>query len=693
MTENKSKNFLFEIYVENIPARFIISALNQAETLAADFLKANNLPFESIKTCGTYRRLVVYVEKIPQKTQERTEIFYGPPSRLLKDENGNFTKQAAGFASSFGASPDKLKTAVLEKKGEVLCFEKKINPVSAVKILSEMCVHIIKNLQFPKNMVWEESRLRFARPIRNLLAVYGSSPVVFKIAGVKSSKVTYGLSSLGSKKISVKTADSYFKSLEKAQVIVSDAERKEKIVKDLKNAGAAMKLSVDIDERLLEENAYLTEYPSCVPVKYPNEFLSLPREFISLVMKKQLKFFPCFKGRDTAPFFIGIRDGLSKGNRNVEEGFLSVFEARCRDAMFFYHNDLKTPPSLLEDKISRIVFQENLGTMSEKKERVRRNLIWLCEKTGLRSENVTKAADFAYLDLATNVVREFPELQGIMSGYYGPSWGLNEKSSLILKEFYLPAFAEDDIPSSREACLLSLAARMDTLAGDFALGLIPTGSQDPHGLRRAAYGAVRIIAQTGLDINLKEAFSFSVSCLPFKTQKSQEELWAQMGDFFWQRFENFSAEKFPSRELDAVKEIFLKDGSIVKAGMRAEAIKELRGSADFLTVAALYKRLKNILKSRKDFAEIHPELFEKEQERKLYETLNQLKEKVSSFCAEGNFSQALKSTEILKNPLEEFFKEVMVMCENQPIRENRLSLLSFAHRLFEELADISKLTQ
>ncbi len=693
MTENRNKNFIFEIYVENIPARFIISALNQTKELAAAFLKSRNLPHGEISAFGTYRRLALFIEKIPEKTAERSEIFYGPPARLLKDEKGEYTRQASGFASSIGVPCEKLKTAVLEKKGEVLCYERKLPPLSASKILSEMCVHIVKNLQFPKNMVWEESKLKFARPIRNFVAIYGSTPVAFRLAGVKSGKMTYGLAALGSKKISIKTADSYLKSLEKAQVIARDEDRKQKIVKDLRNAGSAMRLSVDLDEALIEENSYLTEYPSCVPVKYSNEFLSLPHELLSLVMKKQLKFFPCYKNSQPAPFFIGVRDGLSKGNKNVEEGFLSVFEARCRDAIFFYENDLKTPASVLEDKISRIMFQEKLGTMKEKKERVKAISLWIAEKTAGKSADLQDASSFAYLDLASNVVREFPELQGIMSGYYGKTWGISESASAALRDFYKPSFSNDSLPSTVEGCILSLAARIDTLAGDFAAGVNPTGSQDPHGLRRAAYGAIRIMSETAIKFNLREAVFYAWSLYKdVSGLKKDEECWLKIADFFWQRLENYSSDKFFPSALPAVKEIFYREGDLLRAMARAAAVNEISSSSEISVLASLHKRVNNILKDKRMSGPIRKELFEKEEEGNLAEAVEKVSADVAAALEKDDFKSAMNSLASLKNPLENFFASVMVMCDNAQTRENRISLLFAVRNIFSDIADLSQLS-
>lgn len=691
--ENKSKSFVFEIYVENIPARFITSAVNQIKDLAAIFLKSRNLPHGEISTFATCRRLVLFIEKIPPKTAERSEIFYGPPARLLKDEKGEYTKQASGFACSIGVPCEKLKTTVLEKKGEVLCYERKLPPLSASKILSQMCVHIVKNLQFPKSMIWEESKLKFARPIRNFTAIYGSTALVFRLAGVKSGKTTWGLACLGSKKISIKTADSYLKSLEKAQVIVADQDRKQKIVKDLKNVAATMRLSVDLDEALIEENSYLTEYPSCVPVKYSNEFLFLPQELLSLVMKKQLKFFPCYKNSQPAAFFIGVRDGLSKGNKNVEEGFLSVFEARCRDAIFFYENDLKMPAEVMEDRISKIMFQEKLGTMKDKKDRVKSIAVWIAKKTGYKSADLLQAASFAYLDLASNVVREFPELQGIMSGYYSKTWGISEVASIALKDFYKPSFSNDNLPSNTEGAIISLAARIDTLAGNFAVGINATGSQDPHGLRRAAYGAIRIMAEMEIKINLREAFFYAWSLYnSFTGLKMDEECWLKVADFFWQRLENYNCEKFPPFAMPAVKEIFFREGDLFRAMARTRAVKEISSSNEISVLALLHKRVNNILKDKKISGPIRKELFEKEQERDLFSAVEKISADVSAAIEKNDFKSAVSYLTKLKSPLENFFADVMVMCDDQQIRENRFAILFAVKKIFGDIADLSQLS-
>ncbi|PIS46645.1 MAG: glycine--tRNA ligase subunit beta, partial [Elusimicrobia bacterium CG08_land_8_20_14_0_20_51_18] len=643
-------DLLFEIGVENIPARFITSACAQMEKTAGELLEKNNLSYSSVKAYGTYKRLILFVGNVPPKVPERLERFFGPPARLLKNEKGEYTPQAKGFAGSHGVTPDRLSVAVLEKKGETLCFEKKVSAQSSERLFPAILSEIAASLQFPKNMVWEESRFRFARPIRNLVAVYGRKNIKVKIAGIKSSKTTAGSISRGSGKITVKTAGDYFKILEKNHILAMDSSRKDALLKELGRASSRLGLKIEKDEDLVEENVYLTECPVCVVVKFPNEFLELPQELLRLVMKKQLKFFPCFDSKGAMqPYFVGIRDGVSKGQKNVEEGFLSVFEARCRDALFFYRNDLSIKPEELLEKIKAIAFQEKLGSMKDKALRVAMVLEYLSEKLGVRNAELSKAGEYLYLDLASSVVGEFPELQGVMSHYYSKNWGFtDEKTRKALGEFYFPLSSRSELPSGAEGALLSLAGKADTLAGDFALGLIPTGSQDPHGLRRQAYGLVRIIFERGPALDIRELLSVACDNLPNEAKKLKEPaiITGELMEFIWQRAEVYFSEKgFAQDALSSVKDIFMREGSLAFAHKRLEALKGISGSEDFKVLVALHKRAKNILKSRKDFPRPDAGLFEKESERALAGKIEELKGKNASLLAARNYTAALKEIE------------------------------------------------
>ncbi|OGR44789.1 MAG: glycine--tRNA ligase subunit beta [Elusimicrobia bacterium GWA2_61_42] len=688
------RDALLEVRIENIPARFVTSAEEQLKKYAAELLAEANLPCEGIEACGTYKRLVLYISGVPSKTEERTQKAYGPAARLLRDAAGNFTPQAAGFARARGTTPDKLGVETVPNKGEVLVFESKVPGRPAVKALAELFPKAVARLQFPKNMVWEASRFRFARPIRSLLALYGDKPVAFSVAGVKSGRVTVGLSAKGSRPLKIASAEKYFKALEHANVIVKDADRLEALRREIERLSKRMKLEVEADPELLSENLYLVEYPVCVVDGYSQDFLKLPPELVHLVMKKQLKFFTVANAAGTLqPYFVGIRDGVSKGQRNVEEGFKNVLEARFRDAIFFYTRDLAVPLSDFKDKLGAVTFQAKLGTMADKTARVEKLAAWLCGNCGaaVNKEEVAAAAAHVYSDLTTNLVREFTELQGVMGYYYAKNSGMSERASRAVGEFYWPVSAKSPLPSSKEGALVSLAGKLDTLASDFALGLIPSGSEDPHGLRRQALGLVRIILENGLTINLKEAVSAAFAGLPPAAASRAVE---PLLDFIWQRAEAvFTEAGYRFDEAKAVRDFFLAGGDLLDCRDRVRDINALRGNPDFAGIAMAFKRAKNILRQAKLPLSGTPDenSFKQDEERALYGGIKALSGRLAAHVAGRDYAKGLSELLSIKSSLDNFFEKVMVMAEDPKVRDNRLNLIKSLVNLFEGIADLSQL--
>jgi len=688
-------NLIFEIGIENIPARFITLACEQMKEIASELLKEKKLSYTYINTFGTYNRLVLYVEGIPAKISEREEKFYGPPLSLLKNEKNEYTPQAIGFAKAHNISPDKLIAEEVSGKGMLLCAIKKIPSIPSDKILSEVLLEILKRLQFPKNMIWEETKFRFARPIRNLVAVFGKKRIPLKVAGVTSSKITTGSILRNSKKININSADDYFKNLEKNHIIVRDDKRKEFLIKELDKLSSRTGIKIDKDEDLILENVYLTEYPVCVFVKFPKEFLELPLELLLLVMKKQLKFFPCYNDRgELQPYFVGIRDGISKGQRQVEEGFLNVFEARCRDALFFYKNDLNLQRDELIEKIKQISFQEKLGSVFDKANRVRRNLEFIVKHIKYeKADSIIKTSENIYLDLATNIVREFPELQGIISYYYAKNWGIEDiEMRKALGEIYYPISSKGKLPSNLGGILLSISEKIDTITGDFLIGIIPTGSQDPHALRRQGYGIVKMILENNLNINIKEFIKNAISNFQFSENSTEKKL-NEIMDFIFQRAETYFSENNGTRLdiINSVKDVFIHEGSLLLVKKRISALAQIIESENFSVLNILYKRAKNILRNQNFFGSIDENLFEKEEEKILYREIITLKEKKRNFIEKNDFLLAFREMETLKQPLENFFTNVMVIVEDEKIKNNRLLLLNEIYNLFSDLSDISKI--
>ncbi len=696
------REVLLEIRIENIPARFVTSAEEQFVRFASEALKEAGLPYESIAAYGTYKRLVLHVSGVPAKTEEKAQKHYGPSAKMLRGPDGNFTPQAAGFARARGVTPDKLGVETVPNKGEVLVLETRIPGRAAGKALAEIFPAVIARLQFPKNMVWEKTRFRFARPIRSLLALHGEKTISFSVAGVKSGRVTAGLSAKGSKPLRIASAEKYFKALEHAGVMVKDAERLAALRRELAAVSRRMKLEVEVDEELLNENLYLVEYPVCVVSSYSQDFLKLPPELVHLVMKKQLKFFTVAdaKGR-LQPWFVGIRDGVSRGQRNVEDGFRNVLEARFRDAIFFYTRDLAVPLADFNARLGSVSFQRGLGSMADKTARVEKLASLLADRCGadFSPDDVAAAAKHAYSDLVSGLVGEFPELQGTMGGYYAANAGLRETAARAVGEFYWPLSAKSPIPSSVEGGLASLAGKLDTLAADFYTGRIPTGSADPHGLRRQALGVVRIVLENGLRLNLHRAAQAALE--PFWELLPEKRAGDPAGheallDFIWQRAETvFAEEGLRFDEIKAVREFFMscEGGDLLDCRARIKDINSLRANPDFSGIAAAFKRAKNILRQSKDLLSGSPDegALEKDEERALYGEIKAMGGRLREHVAARDYARGLSELLAIKPSLDNFFDKVLVMVEDPKVRGNRLNLIKSLVDMVSGVADLSQL--
>ncbi|MEF3280133.1 MAG: glycine--tRNA ligase subunit beta [Elusimicrobiota bacterium] len=691
----KKSNVLFELTVENIPARFVISAKKQLKENIFKLLKDWRLEFGEINVYATYRRLVVFIKDVARETPKIIEKVYGPPAKILKDGNGNYTAAAIGFANKVGVKTEELKVENVDKKGEVICAYKTIPSKDAIKILSSVFSEAVKMLDFPKNMIWEDTKFVFARPIRNIVALYGSKTIPVDIAGVKSSRSTYAAYFYGFKKIHIKHADEYMKLLEKNYLIINDTKRKETILKIIDGVETAMKATIKKDEDLIDENLYLCEYPSGVVVKFPSEFLKLPKELLVLVMKKQLKFFSCEdKKGNILPFFLGIRDGISRGHRNVEEGYLNVFKARCADAVFFYETDLKSDLRVFEEKLKNLMFQKELGTMYEKGERVKKVVGYLMNKLNLNKRELLESASYIYYDLVSNVVGEFTELEGIMNYYYAPKYGIkDEEIRRAISEIYMPTGFETPIPENIYGSVLAISHKIDTLVGNFILGIIPVSGNDPYALRRTANGIFRIINENNISLNLHNLIEFSYNTYgdEIKKKKKLETLKAELLEFIYQRIENFCLSKQITQDvINSVKNVFISEGDIIKSLKRIEILSTMKSKGEFEVIALLYKRLKNIIKDFKG-EDLDISLFEKEEEKRIYEISQKLKPLIKDLCNKGEYLNAIGELMKISSELEDFFKNVMVMSENEKIKENRLSLLKKIYNLFLDVADISQI--
>ena len=691
-------NAFLEIGVEHLPARFMAPALKQLKTLTAQILEEKRLTYKSVDSFGTYRRLVVLVEDLAEKSLDVQKEVKGPPAKLLKDANGNFTPQSAGFAQKNGLNPEKL-TVKETEKGPFIYAVVKIKGEKTVKLLPEIFTRIVTGLEFAKNMIWEESGLRYGRPIRSLIGLYGHKVIKFTVAGVTSDRNTYPLSSFGRKPIKVEQADkTYYADLLRAQpqpILVLPEERKEALIKTVTNEAAVRGYHADLDPELIEETVWCTEHPVAVGGDFELKFLTLPKELVTTVLKKQIKMFPVTNSKgELQPYFIAVRDGISVNQNEVRDGFKKVMSARLADAVFFFDNDKKAGLNAFKDKLKNVLFLEGLGSMFEKSARTQQLADWLCEKLGKNQlkNTVDYAASHAYADLASHVVYEFPELQGYMGGQYAALEG-RQDAAKALEEFYFPLTSASPLPSTEEGNIVSLAGKIDTLVGNFLIGQIPTGSEDPFALRRQAFGAVRMLLEKGMQISLKELVEKSASLYPAGTvDKGLKEL----PNFLFQRLALVLEQRgHNAATLNAVSNWY--ELPFTQAEALVSALETVKTSAEFAAVLESAKRVCNILKKAGNVTEaVDEKLFELPAERALYDKIHEVDSSlgcaVNTAKTKEEYLNVLKTYGAFKEPLENFFKDVMVNDENPAVRQNRLALLARVRRyLTQTVADITNL--
>ena len=692
------KDFLLEIGVEPLPARFIPGALHQLKRNAEHALQHSRLAARSVRTLGTYRRLALVIEGLVEKSEPLTQEALGPKLAAATDAEGKWTQAALGFAKSQGVAPEDLKI-VDSPKGQVVSAKKTLPGEAAEKILLRLIPELIGSLEFPKTMVWNETKTRFGRPIRGLLALWGTKPLNVRVAGIKSSRAVIGLSALGSKPVKIASPLKYEAALKNACILVDPAERRASLEKVLDTAVKKLDLKVDKDPALLEETVYLTEHPVAVHGQFDERFLKVPPELISLAMKKQLKFFPVLDKRGkVSQHFVGIRDGISEGQKEVQEGFERVLVARLTDALFFFEKDLKTT---LEDKRARlkdVAFLHGFGSVLDRSERTSRLAALIAHDLNAMGipcdeETARKAGALAYADLTSEVVREFPELQATIGGTYAEAAG-DAKLGAALRGFYRPAGATDALPDTLEGCVTALAGKLDTLVANFAAGNIPSGSEDPFALRRQAAGAVRIILDKRLPLDLGSLIERAIEKLA--TQQTAQPLDAaalrrNLEPFIWQRAEaSFAEAGFPVDEVRSVADGAL--ANLPETRRRLEALHRIRKDADFGSLATSYKRIANILRQAKDAgAGSLDETLMQVEEKDLLAAVVQVRSATQDKLKASEYDAYLKELVRLKEPLDRFFDKVMVMAEDPRLKANRLALLSQLKGLFIPVADLSKL--
>ncbi|MCY1042832.1 glycine--tRNA ligase subunit beta [Corallococcus sp. bb12-1] len=694
-----ARDLLLEIGAEEIPASFIVPALDDLKRVLTERMADARLKHGEVRTFGTPRRLAVWVRDVADAGEDVTKEVLGPSAKAAFDAQGKATKAAEKFAESLKLSVDALGRTTTPK-GEYVSarVEEKGRPADA--ILQDALHSAVHGINFKKSMRWGDVDMSFARPVQWLLALLGDTelPVVF--GDVKSGRTTYGHRFLSPGPITLKAPADYEATLEKAHVLADIGKRRASLVQKVTAAAKAAGGQLLEDEGLVDQVTNLVELPSPVVGRFDERHLDLPPEVLVQEMKSHQRYFSLVDAQGKLlPRFIAVSNTPVRDEQLSLRGYERVLRARLADGRFFFDEDRKTPLGDRVEKLGRVVWQNQLGTYLEKVERFRSLAGWLAQATDRAGEAATveRAATLSKADLVTGMVGEFPELQGVMGREYAKAGGEPDAVALAISEHYLPRGAEDALPTQDAGALIGLADRLDSLCGIFAIGKAPSGAADPFALRRACLAIIRIVLGRGYRFSLSAAVDEALGLLApklanVKRKPGEAAPREQVLEFFRGRLKALWGEEHRTDVVEAVLAVGFDD--LVAAKKRLEALSLLVGHADFQPLAAAFKRVVNIVeKQGKDVAggQTNPQRFTDEPEKNLHTAFTQARDKVGVHVRADDFAGALREITGLKPAVDTFFDKVMVMAEDKDLRENRIRFLTEIGALFNQVADFSKI--
>ena len=707
-------DFLLEIGTEEIPAFYNEPALHQIEESIKSILTKNRLDSGEVCVLGTPRRMTLSVAKVSTRQPDRIVEVMGPAKKSAFDESGKPTKAAEGFARKYGTVASELKIKSTERGEYVYLFVSEKGKL-AIEVLTEEIPQMISSLNFPKSMhfsSFEDGKFQFARPIRWIVALLGDEIVRFNVGRVSSDKYTLGHRFLYLKSIELKSAslDDYKEIMRNASVMVDHKERKKTIRNQISDILESEGCSDYIDQELLDMVTFLVETPKSVVGSFKESYLALPSEVLETAMKQHQMYFSLHSKKDgkysspLLPKFITITNGVGD-DVVVRHGNERVLESRLADAEFFYNEDQQTGLSDKLDMLKHVVFQEELGSLYDKSERLKELSAFLCDEIGLDSkirQDAVRAGELCKVDLITQMVGEFPTLQGIIGGYYALNSGENSEVATAIRSHYNPNSPTGDLPENVTGCIVSIADKLDTIVGYFATGNIPSGSQDPYALRRQATGVVRIALENELKINLDHIVNKSIELYEKSSKlKIEENLKDAITGFLKSRISSILSDKgFAYDVIDSI--LSVGDTDAIGALKRVNALAELRKRPEFDRAYPAFNRSIRILpdqykrKYQGDaenifISTVDPRLFQDKAENDLYESILQAEKNVKEILSKADYNEVLNKLIILCDPIDTFFDKIMVMAEQDDLRNNRLALLDRIAGMLYLVADFSKL--
>lgn len=686
-----AKNLLFEIGLEELPAHVVVPSMNQLKEKTEKFLKENRLDFEEIQAFSTPRRLAIHVSSLAEKQEEVEEEVKGPAKKIALDAEGNWSKAAQGFVRGQGLTTEDI--TFKELKGvEYVYVTKHTVGKTATEVLTGL-KEVITSLAFPVTMHWNKYEFEYIRPIRWLVALLGDEVIPFEILNVSTGRISRGHRFLGHE-VTFKHADDYLENLKEQFVLADSKEREALVVKQIEQIASENNWQIDLDEDLLDEVNNLVEYPTAFVGNFDEKYLAVPDEVLVTSMKEHQRYFDVRNAAgDLLPHFVSVRNGNSDKIENVIKGNEKVLIARLEDAEFFYSEDQKLTIDQCVAKLKNVTFHEKIGSIYEKMKRVGVEAQIIGENVGLTTEELAdlqRASEIYKFDLVTNMVGEFPELQGIMGEKYALLQGEKPAVAQAIREHYLPISSEGELPISSVGAVLAIADKLDSVLSFFAVGMRPSGSNDPYALRRQSYGIVRIIA----DKEWKFPFAGLQRMIEAKVNADQTlygveltDADKQVLDFMYARLRQYLlTQNIRHDVIDAV--IKAEEEDIHRLFETAEMLKSHLNDEDFKpSIEALTRVINLAKKAQAEEIAINPALFENEAETALYNAVIELKARFEHQTVEQNYGSLVA----LRPLIEAYFEQTMVMVDDEAVRNNRLLQLRQIAEMAQTIASLDSL--
>lgn len=685
------QTLLLEIGTEELPPRALLKLATAFADGVRDGLEKAELDFSDVVYYAAPRRLAVKVDALDCAQTDKEVLKRGPAIKAAFDTGGNATSAATGFAKSCGVDVADLQTLETDK-GSWLSYLAQEKGQATIALVADIAETALSRLPIPKRMRWGSGSIEFVRPVHWIVAMFGTDIIDCSILGIKAGNTTFGHRFHHPASIKLKSAETYLQQLQDTGKVIADFEQRKTMIRQaVDKVAEAVKGEAVIDADLLNEVTSLVEWPVAISGTFDKKYLTLPNEVLIATMQGHQKYFPLIDNQNNLlPCFITVANIESKSPEIIRQGNQRVITPRLSDAEFFWKRDNETPLSELRSKLDSVIFQQKLGSLHDKSIRITALATMMAAELGFDTALAERAAALCKCDLLTDMVGELPELQGIIGRYYAINNGEDEEVATAIDEQYMPRFAGDQIPQSKTGQLISIADKLDTLLGIFAIGKAPTGDKDPFALRRAALGVLRIMIEGQLALDLKSCLQQAAE--GYDTKLINADLVTQVFDFMMERLRRYYIDQGISADnFEAV--LMRQPQQPYDFHQRLNAVVEFRKLPEAESLAAANKRIGNILKQVENYDAIQfsDNLLQEDAEQKLAAALSSIRDKVTPMLDNSEYATALSALAGLKNAVDTFFDDVMVMCDDEALKNNRLALLNQLSNLFLKTADISRL--